>query len=120
MPPPPTNQPVSVGPRWPRLWHKNDTNLPQADEADRLTAGYGTHECRRFRRGIFDDLSPLAVDLALRYAKTAERFSFRQANLELLEIHERLVIHDLNLSSDTQDLQEAAKGNPPGIRGDQK
>ncbi|MDD2770350.1 MAG: replication endonuclease [Methylococcus sp.] len=83
--------------------------MPQADEADRLTASYGTHDCRRFRRGIFDDLSPLAVDLALRYTQTAERFSFRQANLELLEIHERLVIHDLNLSGDTQELRDAAK-----------
>jgi integrase len=55
------------------------TNLPQVTQADELTAQYGTRDCRRFRQHIFSDLSPIAIDLALRYARTAERLSYDKA-----------------------------------------
>jgi len=101
--------PVSDGLERPPLWHKFDTNLPQAAKADRITASYGTRECRDFRQRIFNDLHPIATDLAQRYAKTAERFDYIRANLELLEIHRRLRVHDLNLCASTEELREAAE-----------
>lgn len=91
------------------MWHKFDTNLPQVSLADDLTANLGTDNCRRFRQHVFTDLSPVAVDLALRYSKTAERFSYERANQELLEIHERLRVGDLNLCDGTEELKETAK-----------
>jgi len=91
------------------LWHKFDTNSPHVIHADDLTANYGTHDCRLLRQHIFSDLSPIAVDLALYYAKTAERYNYDQANQELLEIHKCLRIGDLNLCAGTEELQNAAK-----------
>lgn len=69
----------------------------------------GAFECRPFRLRIFSDLEPIAIDLGQRYAKTAERFSYVHANRELLDIHERLRIHDLNLCADTEELRAAAR-----------
>jgi len=91
------------------LWHKFDTNSPHVIHADDLTANYGTHDCRQLRQHIFSDLSPIAVDLALHYAKTAERYDYDHANQELLKIHERLRIGDLNLCAGTEELKNAAK-----------
>jgi len=91
------------------LWHKFDTNSPHVIYADDLTANYGTNDCRQLRQHIFSDLSPIAVDLALYYAKTVECFNYDQANKELLEIHERLRVGDLNLCADTNELKETAK-----------
>jgi len=91
------------------LWHKNDTNLPQVVQADELTSKFGTQNCRRLRRHIFSDLSPIAGDLALHYVKTAERSDFEQANHKLQDIHEQLRIEDLNLCADNEELLSAAK-----------
>jgi hypothetical protein len=104
-----TSSLVSVGLNRPRLWHKFDTNLPQVTQADNLTANLGTNDCRRFRQYVFSDLSPIAVDLALRYTRTVERFNYSQANQELSEIHEFLCIDDLNLCGSTEELKETAK-----------
>ena len=100
---------VSVGLQKPRLWHKNDTKLPQVVFADERTAAYGTEKCRRMRQHIFTELSPIAGDLAARYVKTAERVSFEQANLELQNIYNQLRIEDLNLCADKEELLNAAK-----------
>lgn len=100
---------VSTGLQKPRLWHKNDTNLPQVVFADERTAAYGTEKCRRMRQHIFTELYPLAGDLAACYVKTAERESFEQANHELQDIYHQLRIEDLNLCSDNDELFEAAK-----------
>ncbi|MGR8981778.1 MAG: replication endonuclease [Gammaproteobacteria bacterium] len=93
------------------MWHEFDTNSPQVHQADQLTSGYGTKDCRQFRQRIFNDLSPIAIDLAVRYAKIAERYDYEQANRELLKIHERLLIHDLNLCGSTDDLKQTANLN---------
>lgn len=91
------------------MWHKFDTNLPQVIQADDRTSHLGTDDCRRFRQHIFSDLSPVAVDLAIRYAKTAERFDYDKANQELLGVHDYLNIGDLNLCDSTERLKETAK-----------
>ena len=105
-----TNPPlVSVGLQRPRLWHKNDTNLPQVIYADNLTKAYGTEKCRRIRQHIFTELSPIAGDLAAHYVKTTERSSFEQANHALIDIHNQLRIEDLNLCADHEELLNAAK-----------
>jgi hypothetical protein len=100
---------VSVGLQKPRLWHKNDTNLPQVIYADNLTEAYGTEKCRRIRQHIFTELSPIAGDLAAHYVKTAERSSYEQANHALIDIHNQLRIEDLNLCADHEELLNAAK-----------
>ncbi len=105
-----TNPPlVSVGLQKPRLWHKNDTNSPQVIFADNHTAAYGTENCRRMRRHIFSELSPIAGDLAAHYVKTAERSCFEQANHDLQDIYNQLRIEDLNLCADHKELLKAAK-----------
>ncbi len=100
---------VSNGLNRPRLWHKFDTNLSQVIQADELTSKQGTEDCRRFRQHVFSDLSPFAIDLAIRYNQTVECFSYEKANQELFDIHERLRIGDLNLCADTDELKETAK-----------
>ena len=106
---PPKHPLASVGLHKPRLWHKNDTNLPQVIFADNHTTDYGTENCRRMRRHIFSDLSLIAGDLASHYVKTAERFNYEQANHKLLDIHNSLLINDLNLCADNDDLLCKAK-----------
>jgi hypothetical protein len=83
--------------------------LTQITQADDLTADLGTDHCRQIRRHIFSDLSTMAMDLALHYIKTAERHDYERANEELSAIHEKLCIDDLNLYSDTEELQKIAK-----------
>lgn len=85
------------------------TNLPQVAQDDELTARFDTDDCRRFRQHIFSDLSPIAIDLALRYRRTADLLSYDQANQDLLDIHDRLRINDLNLCAKTEKLKETAK-----------
>ncbi|PTQ85113.1 hypothetical protein C8R28_101567 [Nitrosomonas ureae] len=91
------------------MWHKNDTNLPQVIYADNLTEAYGTENCRRMRRHIFSELSPIAGDLASQYIKTAERSTVEQANYELQDIYNQLRIEDLNLCADHEELLNAAR-----------
>jgi hypothetical protein len=91
------------------LWHKNDTKLAQVVFADNHTAAYGTENCRRMRRHIFTELSPIAGDLAAHYIKTAERSTFEQANHELQDIYNQLRIEDLNLCADHEELLNAAR-----------
>ncbi len=91
------------------MWHKFDTNLTQVVQADELTSDFGTEDCRRLRRHIFSDLSPIAGDLASHYLKTAERSDFELANHQLQDIHEQLRIEDLNLCADAEELLSAAK-----------
>jgi replication gene A protein len=91
------------------LWHKNDTNLPQVIFADKHTAAYGTENCRRMRRHIFSELTPIAGDLAAHYVKAAERSSFEQANHDLQDIYNQLRIEDLNLCADHEELLNTAK-----------
>ena len=83
--------------------------MPQVIYADNRTAAYGTENCRRMRQHIFTELSPIAGDLANRYIKTAERFSYEHANCELRDIYQQLRIEDLNLCADNDELFEAAK-----------
>lgn len=104
------NQPlVSDGLIRPIKWHKFDTNLPPAAKADELTAEYGTAECRNKRKQIFSDLSPIAIDLALRYVRTIKRYHYDQAQQELQDIHSQLKIKDLNLCADLKVLYQVAK-----------
>ncbi|PTN10776.1 bacteriophage replication gene A protein [Nitrosomonas aestuarii] len=91
------------------MWHKFDTNLTQVVQADELTANFGTPDCRQFRRHVFSVLSPIAGDLALRYAKISEQHNYEQANHELEKIHDSLCINDLNLCAGGDELFNAAK-----------
>ena len=91
------------------MWHKFDTNLTQVVKADELTSNFGTPDCKQFRRHVFSVLSPIAGDLAMRYAKISEQHDFEKANQELLNIHDSLCIHDLNLCADGDKLYDAAK-----------
>jgi hypothetical protein len=91
------------------LWHKFDTNSSQGPNAEFLSSDPDSEESRLFRERIFSNLYPIAGDLARRYTQTAERFNYEQANRELLNIHERLNIHDLNLCESMEDLKQAAK-----------
>jgi hypothetical protein len=50
----------------------------------------------------------MAMDLALRYVKTAERYDYERANQELSAIHESLCIDDLNLCAETEELKKVA------------
>ncbi|GAB6142285.1 replication endonuclease [Methylosoma difficile] len=83
--------------------------MPQAIQADALTARLGTDDCRHFRQHVFSELAPIAIDLALRYKKTTERSSYEKANQELLAIHNQLNIGELNLCAPTDELKNAAK-----------
>ena len=74
------------------MWHENDTNLPQD-----------------FKQRVFDDLSTIAGDLAYRYTKISEQFDVAQADKELNEIHQKFVIHDLNLCDSVAQLREQSK-----------
>ncbi|WP_245738830.1 replication endonuclease [Nitrosomonas marina] len=83
--------------------------MPQVVKADELTSSFGTPSCKQFRRHVFTALSPIAGDLALRYARIAEQHDYEQANHELLSIHDSLCINDLNLCAEGNELFEAAK-----------
>jgi hypothetical protein len=58
---------------------------------------------------LLDDLDPIAVDLTARYARIADLAGYDQAQQELESIHSRLVIHDLNLTAGTSELQQSAQ-----------
>ena len=85
------------------------TNLTQVVKTDELTSNFGTPECKQFRRHVFTALSPIAGDLAMRYAKISEQHDFEKANHEHLCIHDSLCIHDLNLCAYGDELYVAAK-----------
>jgi hypothetical protein len=83
--------------------------LPRVIKADEFTANFGTDNCRRLRQHIFTDLSPIAIDLALRYRRTVDLFSYDKANQELLDIYDHLRVDDLNLCDNAENLRETAK-----------
>jgi hypothetical protein len=85
------------------------TNLTQAEQAEKRLSQHGPKTDQQRRQQIFSDLSPLAIDLALRFNRTLDRYNYEQANHELTSIHERLCLYDLNLCDSTEDLQQAAK-----------
>ncbi len=100
---------VSNSPSKSQLWHKIDTNAAQFIQANLLTDNLGTESCRQFRQLVFSNHSSIAIDLALRYAQTAEQSDVSKANKELFEIHNQLRVSDLNLCNSTDDLKEFAK-----------
>jgi hypothetical protein len=92
------------------LWHEIATNRPQAfltDESGAPRQKPGSLDPAR----LLADLSPslIAADLTARYARVADAFGYGQATAELQEIHENLVIEDLNLTASTEELRESAK-----------
>jgi len=61
---------------------------------------YGTRECHHFRKRIFEKHQSLASDLTDSYLSAVKEKSYVDANRNLLQVNDRLSIHDLNLSSD--------------------
>ena len=81
------------------LWHDNFANRAQAHQLGKSPDDPGADPFPDSSMRLFDDLSPIAVDLA----------GYDQALRELENIHSRLVIHDLNLTAGTSELRQSAQ-----------
>ncbi len=91
------------------LWHENVTNRAQAPELGKPPDDSGADPFAAISARLLDDLAPIAVDLAARYARIADLAGYDQAQQELESIHSRLVIHDLNLTAALPELRESAQ-----------
>jgi hypothetical protein len=78
-------------------------------DAQNKTKSYGTHQCRQFRKEIFESHSQYCLSLASNYAHIADRKNYIEANLNLLSIDQRLKIADINFSCDKTELKTKAQ-----------
>ena len=92
-----------------RLWHENVTNRAQGPQLGKSPDDPGPAPFPDSSARLLGELAPIAVDLAARYARTADLAGYDQALQELENIHSRLVIHDLNLTADTSELRQSAQ-----------
>lgn len=108
---------VSVGPERPPTWHKsatNDTTATQAlppsavERALQITKGIGTRECQDFRERHFRLYEPFCLTLASGYARIAREQDHIQANLNLLRLDKKLLIHDFNVASESEAVKDFA------------
>jgi hypothetical protein len=90
---------VSDSPEWARKWHDFDTFLSSSEN------NIGTRECYSFRKKIFERHPYLVNALKSNYLKLYHQKSLREANLFIHKIDKSLVIHDLNLSSPTEQIR---------------
>jgi hypothetical protein len=92
------------------LWHQIATNPAQAsllNEPGPACPSLGDPLPARLLADL--SRSPIAIDLAARYASAADAFGYDQASAELQAIHASLVIGDLNLTASTEELRESAQ-----------
>ncbi|GLS26844.1 replication endonuclease [Marinibactrum halimedae] len=86
------------------------TDSSQAFElASQKTSHFGTPDCHRFRKKIFERNNLFALPLASAYKRIAEDSDHVQANINLRQWDERLNIHDFNVSMDDDALQTFAE-----------
>lgn len=68
----------------------------------------GTTECLLLREKIFSAHPDLSLPMASNYLAIADKRSYQDANQNLLNLHNRLVVHDLNLSASFEELEKFA------------
>jgi hypothetical protein len=78
-------------------------NVTSASQQDILFAknkikSYGTHQCKQFRKEIFESHPQFALSMASDYTHIADRKNYIEANLKLLSIDKRLKIGSINFS----------------------
>ena len=85
--------------------HNYVTNSSKADQLK----SYGTPQCDRFRKLIFDRHKNIEDLLASGYASIARERDYVEANLKLARIDKELLIEDLNLSWDKDRIDAFAE-----------
>lgn len=85
-----------------------------ADEEDffvaqNKTKSYGTHQCKKFRKEIFESHSQFCIAMASNYAHIADQKNYVEANLNLLSIDKRLKIGNVNFSCHKSELKYKAQ-----------
>jgi hypothetical protein len=102
---------VQSGPDRPPLRHKFVTFPSQLtpDSACELLKQHGTRECHDFRKRIFLRHETLCPELTQSYLLAVQDHSYVQANRNLLDVDQRLTVHDLNLSTDIDGLKTFAR-----------
>ena len=98
---------VPNGPSWSPARHTFVTSSSPLtpDSACDLLRQHGTHECHDFRKRLFLRHEALCAELAQSYLLTVQESSYVQANRNLLDVDQRLTVHDLNLSADLDSLK---------------
>lgn len=95
------------------MGHKFDTNDTFATQeeslADKVTKGIGTKECAKFRTRIFNHHPDLSIQLATKYLQTSKNQDYIKANQDLLNLDELLIKRDLNLSWDSEQINDFCK-----------
>ncbi len=91
-----------------------DNEAALANEEDVLcaqneTKGYGTHQCKQFRKEIFESHPQFALSMASDYAHIADRKNYIEANLKLLSIDQRLNVGGFNFSCSKSELKSKAQ-----------
>lgn len=83
------------------------------DKALDLTEGYGTRECHLFRQRIFTTHSFVALPLAEAYVRTAKAKGYVEANNQLRQFHERLILgpsfQGIYIDSQDEDVKRFAE-----------
>lgn len=84
-------------------------SVPIGLQQSPLRHKFATSLAKRSYETLLSELAPLASYLALRFAKTLERYDYDQAHQELNSIHQRLCLHDLNLCASSEELKQKAR-----------
>ena len=82
-----------------------DRHVFDTDWAQEATRSFGTYECARFRKRIFETFPLFANILTKEYLRLAHTSDYVQANLKLLDREKELRKHDLNLTETDSNLK---------------
>lgn len=73
------------------------------------TSNIGTHECKNFRRKVFNSHKLIALPLATNYQQIAKSLGYVEANRNLYHLNDRMVINDFSVSFSQDELATFAQ-----------